>query len=58
MRNILYIQCIVTENSRMETTANTKEGKTLRKMDGWIRQSTTNRGVTARNTREWDMSIN
>jgi hypothetical protein len=41
MRNILYIQCIVTVNSRMGTSRNTKEGKTLSKMDGWIGQSAT-----------------
>jgi hypothetical protein len=46
MRNILYIQCIVTVNSRMGTRGNKKEGKTLTKMDGWIRKSTTNHRMT------------
>jgi len=46
MRNILYIQYIVTVNSRMGTRENTKKGKILSKMDGWIRESTTNRRMT------------
>jgi len=46
MRNFLYIQYIVKVNSRMGTRENTKKGKTLSKMDGWIRESTTNRRMT------------